>query len=129
MDDAVILIKRKDEDLALLLETNSYGKIGPNISRTIIGKNDEKYFAPGVSFEIVEAYLKYEKHGYYGKQERYQNRVLKLNNPKTIESLLDFLQKATKMQNLKETDNNQEQQKEIDAWEDYLKTIHAYAKK
>ncbi len=108
MDNGVILTKRKNKDLAFILRTNFYGKIDSNIPETVIKEeiveeDDERCFAPGVSFETVEDYLKCKKEGDYEQLKDYKNRVLQLNNRETIYSVLDFLNRATKIQMLKKT--------------------------
>jgi len=129
MDDAVILTKRKNKDLAFILRANVSGKVDSNIPKSMMREDDDRCFAPGVSFEIMEAYLKCEKGGDYQQQKGYENSVLRLNNPKTIYGVEGFFQKATKINNLRETYHNSEQQKEIEVWDNYLKTMLASSKK
>ena len=126
--DSVILTKRKDKDLAFILRATHFGGIDPMVSKAIIRKDDERIFAPKVSFELAEAYLKCEKNGDYEHQKGYENRVLRLNNPETIYDVSDFLERATNIGMLKETYYSQEQQKEIDTWDTYLDAIRAFSK-
>ena len=103
MSNGVILAKIKNRNLGFILRANVSEGIDPNIAKDIIKEECDTCFAPGVSFETVETYLKCKKEEDYEQLKEYKNRVLQLNNEKTIYDVLDFLGKATNIQILKET--------------------------